>query len=52
MATGIINLLDFVEDLSACTGISAPYGTYGNADINGDTFVDILNFIGALADGC
>jgi hypothetical protein len=41
----ILDFLDFIDDFSACDGLPAPCGTYGEADINGDGLVDILDFL-------
>jgi len=54
-AGDILDLLDFIADFSACEISPAPCGSFGNADINGDTFVDILDFldfIEAFSQGC
>lgn len=51
----ILDFLDFIDDFSGCELSPAPCGTYGNPDVNGDTFVDILDFldfIEAFSVGC
>jgi hypothetical protein len=51
----ILDFLDFVDDFSTCEGQPAPCGSFGEADINGDTFVDILDFldfIDSFGTGC
>lgn len=54
-AGDIIDFLDFIDDFSECELQPAPCGQFGDADVNGDTFVDILDlldFIQAFSDGC
>lgn len=51
----ILDLLTFFDDYSECENAAAPCGAFGNADVNGDTVVDILDFLAFLAaaeEGC
>lgn len=51
----ILDLLDFISDLSDCTSMPLPCGNFGAPDITGDTLVDILDFLefmDAFASGC
>lgn len=54
-AGDIHDYLDFMQDFGECTNLPAPCGTLGNADVNGDTIVDILDlldFLDAMPLGC
>lgn len=51
----IIDLLNFIDDFSVCEVSPAPCGSFGDPDINGDGFIDILDFllfIDAHSNGC
>jgi sulfatase modifying factor 1 len=41
----VLDFLDFVDDFGLCEQQAAPCGQFGDADINGDTFVDVLDFL-------
>ncbi len=41
----ILDFLDFFDDFGSCDQQPGPCGQWGNADVNGDTFVDILDFL-------
>jgi hypothetical protein len=50
-----VDFLDFFDDFGVCDGEVVPCGTYGNPDINGDTFIDVLDFLDFLegfSEGC
>lgn len=53
--TDILDFLDYISDFNDCSGLPTPCGTFGNPDLTGDGFVDVLDlliFLDAHAAGC
>lgn len=51
----VLDLLDFLDDFSACEQQPLPCGAHGAPDLNGDTAVDVLDFLdflNAFSEGC
>lgn len=44
----ILDFLDFLDDFGACENLPPPCGSWGDPDLNGDTFVDVLDFLDFL----
>lgn len=42
------DILDFFDDFGTCEGQQGPCGNVSDADVNGDTNVDILDFLDFL----